>query len=83
MKNNTSNWTEQIMTEEDWKSKFPSHDVLNLDKVYNKFNLLQKEMRSSKEEKVVNASKSMTKALKTFVSLRAQLKEAETFLYRK
>ena len=70
-------------TAEDWKLKFPSHALTELNKAYDKLGWVTRDMRRSDDDKVKEASREMSRAMGSFVNLLAQLKNAETMLYRK
>ena len=68
----------------DWQSDFPSNLRMDLrNKTYRKFDLVYKSMSRDgrNDPRVANAAKLLDKALKTFVTLNAQLDSAEEALY--
>jgi hypothetical protein len=66
-------------SQRDWKLKFPSHAVMDMDKIYDKISRYHKAVQRDPEHQ--QHARLVDDALKSFVSTLAKLHRAEEALY--
>jgi hypothetical protein len=73
---------ELVADEPDWQLEFPHHKGIEaLDDIYRLLDGFGNRIRKSKDPKAIKAYRKLDKALRTYVTLLAQLKDAEAALY--